>query len=39
MDRLAKKPDEWGPGGVDTEPGGSVDGMNGRCWCPQAPQL
>lgn len=39
MDRLTKKPDEWGPGGVDTESGGSLDGMTGRCWCPEAPQL
>ena len=36
MDRLAQKPDEWGPSGLDTEPGGCLGGVTGRCHCPQA---
>ena len=39
MDRLAQKPDEWGPGSVDTAGGGEPGWDDWRCCCPQAPQL
>lgn len=36
MDRLAQKPDEWGPGSVDTA-WGAPGWDDWRCCCPQVP--